>query len=451
MNEAVEAKEVSAGFRQTQLGPRTITVPEHWSRTRIKDVSEVVTRGKQPTYVDEPGVPVLNQSCIYWDGYYPENLKYLDRDVADDWKPKHFATKGDILINSTGQGTLGRTLYWDKELGTHAIDSHITRVSVDSDTIDPEFLRYYLESTWGQTMLYVFCVAGSTGQVELSKSDLMSMPLLVPPVEEQRRIADILSTVDEQIQQTDEIIEETKELHRGIAQQLLDRGIRNEPKKEVEIGPLSIPLPESWELRRLENFPTPISSVVQTGPYGSKLQKDEFTDTGYKVYRQANINSVDFDEGDQYVTEAKYRDLEKYHVRSGDVLLTRMGTIGDAAVLPESAKDGIMDYHLFRIRIDPSFCLPEYLGEVLRSSRIVKHQIESFSHGAIMDGLNTGLINELCIPVPPIEEQREVVDVLSIIDHSKSLDQKRKTQLKQLKRGLMQDLLTGKTRVNPDN
>lgn len=239
------------------------------------------------------------------------------------------------------------------------------------------------------------------------------------------------------------------EMKRGLAQQLLDRGIRNGSKKEVEIGPLSISLPEAWELRRLDSFPTHASNIVQTGPYGSILQKDEFTKSGYKVYRQTNVNSADFDKGNQYVTEAKYRDLDKYQVRSGDVLLTRMGTIGDAAVLPENVKDGIMDYHLFRIRIDPSFCLPQYLGEVLRSSRIVKHQIKSFSHGAIMEGLNTDLINELRIPVPPIEEQQKVVDIIFTVDQARSLEQKRKIQLMQLKGGLMQDLLTGKVRVDP--
>jgi hypothetical protein len=171
-------------YEEQYLGPRKIEIPATWEKTRLEDVSEIITRGKQPTYVEEGGVPVLNQSCIYWDGFHPEEMKRLNEEVAADWKDKYWVKKGDVLINSTGKGTLGRALEWTKESNTHALDSHITRVHPDDSVLDPTYLRFYLESNHGQKMLYAFCVAGSTGQIELSKGDLMTMPILLPPLPE---------------------------------------------------------------------------------------------------------------------------------------------------------------------------------------------------------------------------------------------------------------------------
>jgi type I restriction enzyme S subunit len=213
-------------FRKDNLGPQEIEIPSNWEKARLGDVAETITRGKQPTYVEEGGVPVLNQSCIYWDGFHPDALKRLDGDVAEDWKDKYWVKSGDVLINSTGKGTLGRALEWTKESDTHALDSHITRVHPDESVLDSTYFRFYLESSHGQKMLYAFCVAGSTGQIELSKSDLQTMPILLPPVEEQREISEAFHRVNEKLHDEQETKEELQELKRGLMQDLLTGDVR---------------------------------------------------------------------------------------------------------------------------------------------------------------------------------------------------------------------------------
>lgn len=203
-------------YEERYLGPQRIKVPEGWTKSRLEDVSEIITRGKQPTYVEEGGVPVLNQSCIYWDGFHPRELKRLDGEVAASWKDKYWVKEGDVLINSTGKGTLGRALEWTQESDTHALDSHITRVHPDESVLDPTYFRFYLESNHGQKMLYAFCVAGSTGQIELSKSDLQTMPVLLPPVEEQRAISEAFHRVNNKLQDEQETKTELQELKRGL-------------------------------------------------------------------------------------------------------------------------------------------------------------------------------------------------------------------------------------------
>jgi type I restriction enzyme S subunit len=443
MSEVIETGVIPTGFRQTQLGPRTITVPGHWSRLRIKDVSDVVTRGKQPTYVEEPGIPILNQSCIYWDGYHQESLKYLDEDVAEDWKTNHFAAKGDILINSTGQGTLGRALCWDNESGTHAIDSHITRVSVDSDTIDPEFLRYYLESSWGQTMLYVFCVAGSTGQIELSKTDLMSMPLLSPPVGEQRRIAEILSTVDELIQQTDAIIEETERLKRGLMQDLLIRGIGHYDYEKKYLGPRRIEIPRNWQKYRLEE----VSEIITRGK-----QPTYVGEGGVPVLNQSCIYWDKFHPEaikrlDSQVAE-DWKD--KYWIKEGDVLInsTGKGTLGRALEWTKESNTHVLDSHITRIHPDKSVLNPTYFRFYLESNHGQK-MLYAFCVAGSTGQIELSKTDLQTMPVliPPAEEQREISKIFQRVNEKLQEEQETKEKLQDLKRGLMQDLLTGKVRV----
>jgi type I restriction enzyme S subunit len=129
-------------YEEQYLGPRRLEIPAAWKKARLEEVSEIITRGKQPTYVEEGGVPVLNQSCIYWDGFHPEELKRLDSEVADGWKDKYWVKEGDVLINSTGKGTLGRALEWTKESDTHALDSHITRVHPDKSVASQSPLEF---------------------------------------------------------------------------------------------------------------------------------------------------------------------------------------------------------------------------------------------------------------------------------------------------------------------
>jgi type I restriction enzyme S subunit len=208
-------------YAEQYLGPRRLEVPAEWEKARLGEVTEIITRGKQPTYVEEGGVPVLNQSCIYWDGFHPEELKRLDSEVASSWKDKYWVKNGDVLINSTGKGTLGRALEWTKDSDTHALDSHITRVHPDETILDPTYLRFYLESNHGQKMLYTFCVAGSTGQIELSKTDLQTMPVLLPPIDEQRAISEAFHRANSMMSAAQEEKENLHKLKIGLMQDLL--------------------------------------------------------------------------------------------------------------------------------------------------------------------------------------------------------------------------------------
>jgi len=420
-------------------------LPEGWKQVPLRDVCRL-GGGKTP----RKSTDEYWSGDILWASPKDFNGPYLseteDKLSNKGLRETSMSTyeSGDIAL-VVRSGVLKHTLPVAQLQHPATVNQDVKVLQPDTDIVISDYLHSIL--LYESPRIRTSCAKTGTTVESIETSFLKAYKIPIPPLPEQRRIVEVLSTVDEQIRQTNEIVEKTAELKTALVQRLIDEGIGDEKKASAKVGPLSIKIPKSWQVRRLDTLPSSASEVVQTGPYGSKLSKSEFTNSGYKIYRQANINAGDFDRGEQYVTGSKYDELAKYQIDSGDVLLTRMGTVGDTAVLPEEAEKGVMDYHLFRIRVDSSVCLPDYLAEVLRSSRIVKHQIQSFSHGAIMDGLNTSLINELRVPIPPVEVQRTISNILSSIDETNLIEEQRHAQLKELKRGLMQDLLTGTVRV----
>ncbi len=242
-----QAKRVKTGLLQDRIfnvsgpgsvdrrfGPMKFRVPQEWDRVRLEEVTTLVTRGKQPTYA-ESGIPVINQKCIYWDGWYFENARYLDGQVAEEWKDKYFPEDGDVVINSTGRGTLGRAQVY-RSSKPRAVDSHVTIVRPDQKKLVPGYLRYFLESHRGQGLLYSMCVTGSTGQIELSKSKLKLLSIPLPPVEEQHRIVGMIEQFDQIIRQNQGYEKQLQDLKKGLMQDLLTGEIRTTDKAIEVLG-----------------------------------------------------------------------------------------------------------------------------------------------------------------------------------------------------------------------
>jgi type I restriction enzyme S subunit len=403
---------------------------------RIEDVAETVTRGKQPTYVDEDGIPVLNQSCIYWDGFNEEEVRQLDPDVADEWKDKYFVKNGDVLINSTGKGTLGRAIYWSKESDHFALDSHITRVSIDESKLSPEYLRYYLESTWGQTMLYIFCVSGSTGQIELSKTDLLTMPVIVPSLSEQRRIASILSSVDEQIQQTEAIIDAVKEQKRGLMQDLFRPPVSN--GISTKLGKV----PDTWEVGQIRDFGVSFIS-------GGTPSRDhpEYFGGETPWLKTSEVQNCRVRSSEEFISEAGLEESSADIVSSGSVLVAMYGggTVGNVGLLEIEATT------------NQACCAIDTEGTILNNEflyyqLLFEHRrLVSYAAGSSQQNLSKNDVKQFDIVVPPEKEQRQIAKIMGEVDDKLEQEQQNKKHLKELKRGLMQDLLTGKVRVNTDN
>lgn len=160
----------------------------------LSEICSSYGRGRTPKYVEESNVHVLNQACIYWDGFKLENVKYQDE---SKFKEINSLLKGDVLLNSTGTGTLGRTRVFDiEDEYTYMTDSHVTILRPDMSKILPVVLQYYFYDDNNQMELYRLCVFGSTSQAELSKEALGRMKVPVIEMKKQKRFAGLVKQSD---------------------------------------------------------------------------------------------------------------------------------------------------------------------------------------------------------------------------------------------------------------
>ena len=172
-----------------------VTNTKGWKKIKLKDISNYLKRGKSPKYSERSSINVINQKCIYWRDFKPENCKCYNEEFIDKIKGE-FLDSGDIVINSTGTGTLGRALVLKNiKSNLYVADSHITVMKVN-EFANPVYITTLLELKNIQSQVYAKCVNGSTNQIELSVSKLGSYKIMVPPIESQNKFADIVNQVD---------------------------------------------------------------------------------------------------------------------------------------------------------------------------------------------------------------------------------------------------------------
>lgn len=181
----------------------------------IDNVASFCSRGKSPKYVSESKLKVVNQACIYWDKLKFENVKYNEETYDGDRILSH----NDLLICSTGTGTLGRcNIFRSPDDSRYMADSHVTIVRLN-DRVLPEVFKVWFERPRTQEKLYSDCVSGSTNQIELSKEKLKTMSIPVPSIEQQNQFAILVAQVDKSKFAVQKSLEKTQQLFDSLMQE----------------------------------------------------------------------------------------------------------------------------------------------------------------------------------------------------------------------------------------
>lgn len=172
-------------------------------------------------------------------------------------------------------------------------------------------------------------------------------------------------------------------------------------------------IPSHWELMRIKNVVKQSKDGIKIGPFGSALTNKTIGNGKFNVYSQANLIASDFLSTKNTVDGNTFEELKSYEVFPGDICLSMMGTIGKCKKVPLGIKRGIMDSHLIKIRlsdfIDSRFF--EYVYDKDYSG-VCFAQMQYDKKGFIMDGLNTAVVKNLFIPLPPLLEQIHISDYL---------------------------------------
>ena len=166
-------------------------------KEKVKNVSVYFSRGKTPNYVEKSNIKVISQACIYWDEFEYEKAKYQDENKALKSLEK-MIENGDVLITSTGTGTLGRCNVYYGEEHKYMADSHVSILRLNYKEVNPIFFKYYFMQEKVQKELYAECVNGSTNQIELSKDRFLNFRILIPEITLQNQFSEIVKQIDKQ-------------------------------------------------------------------------------------------------------------------------------------------------------------------------------------------------------------------------------------------------------------
>lgn len=377
-------------------------LPEGWERLPLKRVCVSIRRGVTPAYASR-GVPVLNQGCVHWDGLDFAGLRFHEATSA----PLHARLEpGDVLVNSTGAGTLGRAAVFDVQAAEpYLADSHVTVVR-PGPRLEPRFLKYCLEARGYRSYVEEVLASGATRQIELSREGLRQMPVPVPPIAVQRALADHLDEKAERIadflEREEKLREMLEKYHEDLVAALVTRGLDPEAPRRAA-GRWLGEIPAHWRVVPLMYLADPDRSIT----YGL-LQPGRNSPGGVPLVKAGHLGSGEIVPlAELPRTSKKIADRRpRGRLAAGDLVMAIRGSVGAVARVPPELDGACITQDVARIPAGPEID-PVWLLAVLRS-RPIQSQVTARALGATVKGLNLRDLRRLVLPVPPLAEQRRL-------------------------------------------
>ncbi|MEM3112542.1 MAG: restriction endonuclease subunit S [Candidatus Anstonellales archaeon] len=396
-----------SALKQTEIGE----IPNGWQIATVGDFLELSSGKFNPTrnLSQEHGVPVYGGNGIT--GFYSE----------------HLVSEPTIVIGRVGAYcgsihlTKNKAWITDNAIYISRLDNHV----------DIQFLYYLLQK------VNLRKLAETSGQPKITQDPIKQLRIALPPIHEQQKISDVLSTVDDAIQKSDKIIQKTQLLKKSMMHQLLTRGIKHTKFKQTEIGEI----PENWDYKKITEL-----FKIETGTTPSTKNSSYWIDGNIEWFTPADMSKLDgklsIEDSRRKITEIALKETNLSLIPHGSILLSTRAPVGYVAILGKSAtfNQGCKGLIPKDENVDITF-----YAYLLLSKRDF---LQSISSGSTFKELSKDSLSSLVLPQPPLSEQQQIASIISEIDKKIELEMTRKEYFEQIKQGLMNDLLTGKKRLN---
>lgn len=401
---------------------KTEKLPEGWKRVKLGEVAEITTGA-------------TNVQDAVDDGIYP----LFDRSTEIKRSNKFLFDKEAVIV--PGEGAEFVPKYFKGKFDLHQRAYAIFNFK----NISAKYFYYCIHHFRYQ----LFTASVGTTVISLRLPHFLNFVFICPKSpSEQRKIAEILETVDNAIEKSDRLIEKYKRIKQGLMQDLLTKGIdengqiRNELTHKFKDSPLGR-IPEEWEVVKLEEVVDIFLSNVDKKIFPNEIKVNLCN--YLEVYQNEYITSkINFSKG-----SVNKREFQKFKVNKGDVIITKDSETFDDIAKPTYVQDEIPNlvcgYHLCLLK--PKKINGLFLTKVLIQDNFNKH-FQRLANGITRFGITSETIHTAKIPLPPLNEQQRIASILSQIDETIEKETAYKEKLMKLKSGLMEDLLTGKVRVN---
>lgn len=396
-------------------------IPKHWQVKKLGEVCDVLDNLRKPVNSSERQQRISGKSKNELFPYYGATgqVGWIDS----------FITDGEyILIGEDGAPFLD--LFKDKAYkiyGKTWVNNHAHILKGKESIILNDFILYYLNS-----INYREFVNGTT-RLKLTKSNLIDIPFVLPPLPEQQaivsKIEELLSALENGKQQLQTAQQKLKAYRQSLLKWAFegkltrlnhdpsdlhdkhDLNMAAESQIEYIKNQGSDNLPEGWKWVKIIDIVENNKHSLKAGPFGSSLKKEFYVANGYKIYGQEQVINDDPFYGDYYINDEKYQELKSCKIKPSDILISLVGTVGKVLILPENCKEGIINPRLIKISLNKEIYLAKFFKYYFEGS-FVKNFYGSKAQGTTMDVLNLGIIKTIPFPLPPIEEQQLIVEEL---------------------------------------
>lgn len=416
---------------------------EKWLKTSLADLVDVLGGGTPKTGVLE-----------YWDGNIPwlsiADFKSETRWVSDTEKYitelglKNSSTrlldKGDLIISA--RGTVGAVAQLSRPMAFNQSCYGLkTKESCYSD-----FLYYLLQFNFHNIASSAYGAVFDT----ITRETFNNIFVTVPPISEQKKIAEILSTWDEAIEKLNSYIKAKKKLKKALMRRLLTGKQRfkefivREGYKKTELGWI----PEDWEVKRLGEVADRDQRYSFTGgPFGSDLKSEDYTETGVRIIQLQNIGDGEFlNHYSIFTSEEKANHLHSCNIYPGDIILAKMDPVARSCIIPNIHERFVMCSDGIRLSVDRKLFNRDFIFYFI-NLREFRCLAESKATGGTRKRIGLDVLRNLPIAFPPLPEQKKIAEIFSKVDEEIDLLNQELEKLKTQKKGLMQKLLTGVWRV----
>ena len=428
---------VKEGYKMTEVG----RIPRDWEVKRLG-----LCLAEQPKYgigaaaVDYNfNLPTyLRITDINEEGVIVESgLKSVDNIDASNY----YLEEGDIVLARTG-ASVGKSYYYNSENRNFVYAGFLIKVRSNPEILLPSYLNAYLKTSSYWKWVNVMSMRSGQPGINSTEYALLQIPL-PPTLTEQRAIATALSDVDALISGLDELIEKKKAVKQGAMQELLT-GKTRLPGFEQEAGYIMTEVgmvPRDWEVKRLG------LCLAEQPKYGIGAAA---VDYNFNLPTYLRITDID-EEG--VIVESGLKsvdniDASNYYLEEGDIVLARTGaSVGKSYYYNSENRNFVYAGFLIKVRSNPEILLPSYLNAYIKTSRYWKW-VNVMSMRSGQPGINSTEYSLLQIPLPPtLTEQKAIANALSDMDSEIHALEDKRDKYKQIKQGMMQELLTGKIRL----
>lgn len=431
-----------------------------WAHVQLKKVLPVSIPGEWGSEPDG-----ANEALVLRAADFTKDCKLrpnigVRRSIPQGKLQNRILKQGDFLIEKSGGSPdqpVGRAVLFDREDANEVYSfSNFLQLLRGADGWDRKFIYYLLLQSYSSGLVYRY-QQQTTGIYNLKLEQYLSESINAPKFDtERKKIAEILETVDEAIEQTEALIAKYEQIKAGMMQDLFTRGLTPDGKlrlprheapdlyKETPIGRI----PKEWEIKQVIDLAQKQKGATVIGPFGSDLVMSDYRNSGVPVVFVRDIGEGSYNwVSNVFVGKEKALRLYAHRVTSGDLLITKMGLPPCVAcVYPNGEVDGVITADIIRMTPDTSMVDRNWLCYALNFER-TRRQVAAITAGVTRPKVTLADFRSLRLAVAKPEEQISASAAINYVQSTIDVFKAEASKLNLQKLGLMHDLLTGKVPV----